>query len=39
MSRSETLFAPAQKPIPGRVNSPVRPFKRVGGTPLFLHHP
>ena len=33
MSRSETLFANAQKHIPGGVNSPVRAFKSVGGTP------
>ncbi|NRH28685.1 glutamate-1-semialdehyde 2,1-aminomutase [Pseudomonas sp. MS19] len=36
MSRSETLFANAQKHIPGGVNSPVRAFKSVGGTPLFF---
>lgn len=38
MSRSETLFAYAQKHIPGGVNSPVRAFKSVGGTPLFFKH-
>ncbi|WP_312600163.1 glutamate-1-semialdehyde 2,1-aminomutase [Pseudomonas luteola] len=38
MSRSETLFADAQKHIPGGVNSPVRAFKSVGGTPLFFKH-
>ncbi|MDM8348082.1 glutamate-1-semialdehyde 2,1-aminomutase [Pseudomonas sp. sp1636] len=38
MSRSETLFASAQKHIPGGVNSPVRAFKSVGGTPLFFKH-
>jgi glutamate-1-semialdehyde 2,1-aminomutase len=38
MSRSETLFAAAQKHIPGGVNSPVRAFKSVGGTPLFFKH-
>ncbi|MFR0693361.1 glutamate-1-semialdehyde 2,1-aminomutase [Enterobacterales bacterium AE_CKDN230030158-1A_HGKHYDSX7] len=38
MSRSETLFANAQKHIPGGVNSPVRAFKSVGGTPLFFKH-
>ncbi|MEH6797771.1 MAG: glutamate-1-semialdehyde 2,1-aminomutase [Halopseudomonas sabulinigri] len=37
-SRSETLFANAQKHIPGGVNSPVRAFKSVGGTPLFFKH-
>ncbi|WP_304640413.1 glutamate-1-semialdehyde 2,1-aminomutase [Pseudomonas sp.] len=38
MSRSEKLFADAQKHIPGGVNSPVRAFKSVGGTPLFFKH-
>ena len=38
MSRSETLFANAQVHIPGGVNSPVRAFKSVGGTPLFFKH-
>ncbi|WP_282341884.1 MULTISPECIES: glutamate-1-semialdehyde 2,1-aminomutase [Pseudomonas] len=38
MSRSETLFANAQKHIPGGVNSPVRAFRSVGGTPLFFKH-
>ena len=38
MSRSEILFANAQKHIPGGVNSPVRAFRSVGGTPLFLKH-
>ncbi|HRE31933.1 MAG TPA: aspartate aminotransferase family protein, partial [Candidatus Berkiella sp.] len=36
MSHSETLFAEAQQYIPGGVNSPVRAFKSVGGTPLFF---
>ncbi|MEE2729476.1 MAG: glutamate-1-semialdehyde 2,1-aminomutase [Pseudomonadota bacterium] len=36
MSRSETLFAAAQTHIPGGVNSPVRAFKGVGGTPIFF---
>ena len=36
MSRSETLFASAQQHIPGGVNSPVRAFRSVGGTPLFI---
>ena len=36
MSRSENLFANAQEHIPGGVNSPVRAFKSVGGTPLFI---
>ncbi|MCQ2028367.1 glutamate-1-semialdehyde 2,1-aminomutase [Stutzerimonas zhaodongensis] len=38
MSRSETLFANAQNRIPGGVNSPVRAFRSVGGTPLFFKH-
>jgi len=33
---SESLFATAQQHIPGGVNSPVRAFKQVGGTPLFM---
>ncbi len=36
MTRSEELFARAQKLIPGGVNSPVRAFRAVGGTPLFF---
>jgi glutamate-1-semialdehyde 2,1-aminomutase len=36
MTQSEELFARAQKVIPGGVNSPVRAFKAVGGTPLFI---
>src|SRR5262245_58838796 len=36
MSQSEELFARAQRRIPGGVNSPVRAFKAVGGTPLFI---
>lgn len=34
--RSSTLFAEAEKVIPGGVNSPVRAFKGVGGTPIFV---
>ena len=34
-SVSEDLFARAQKMIPGGVNSPVRAFRSVGGTPFF----
>ena len=34
--RSSQLFAEAQQYIPGGVNSPVRAFKGVGGTPLFI---
>jgi len=36
MSRSEQLFAAAQKHIPGGVNSPVRAFKSVGGSPIYF---
>jgi glutamate-1-semialdehyde 2,1-aminomutase len=36
MSRSESLFQAAQIHIPGGVNSPVRAFKGVGGTPIFF---
>lgn len=36
MTISEELFARAQKTIPGGVNSPVRAFKAVGGTPRFI---
>ncbi len=36
MSLSETLFQRAQRTIPGGVNSPVRAFKSVGGTPVFI---
>ena len=36
MSLSETLFARAKKVMPGGVNSPVRAFQSVGGTPRFI---
>jgi glutamate-1-semialdehyde 2,1-aminomutase len=36
MTDSERLFERAQKYIPGGVNSPVRAFKAVGGTPVFV---
>ena len=36
MSQNEQLFARAQKTIPGGVNSPVRAFRQVGGTPRFI---
>jgi len=36
MTKSQELFTRAQKTIPGGVNSPVRAFKSVGGTPLFM---
>jgi glutamate-1-semialdehyde 2,1-aminomutase len=35
-SQSEALFARAQQYIPGGVNSPVRAFRAVGGTPRFI---
>jgi len=35
-NRSKKLFEQAQKVIPGGVNSPVRAFKSVGGTPIFI---
>jgi glutamate-1-semialdehyde 2,1-aminomutase len=35
-TRSIELFERAQQSIPGGVNSPVRAFKSVGGTPLFI---
>lgn len=38
MTHSETLFEQAQKYIPGGVNSPVRAFRGVGGTPIFFKH-
>lgn len=36
MSNSTALFQRAQQVIPGGVNSPVRAFKGVGGTPVFI---
>ncbi|MFT6051437.1 MAG: glutamate-1-semialdehyde 2,1-aminomutase [Halioglobus sp.] len=36
MNSSEQLFDRARKTIPGGVNSPVRAFKAVGGTPIFI---
>lgn len=36
ISQSEALFAAAQKLLPGGVNSPVRAFRSVGGTPRFI---
>lgn len=38
ISKSEQLFKAAQEHIPGGVNSPVRAFKGVGGTPVFFDH-
>jgi glutamate-1-semialdehyde 2,1-aminomutase len=36
--RSADLFAEAQRILPGGVNSPVRAFKSVGGSPRFIAH-
>jgi glutamate-1-semialdehyde 2,1-aminomutase len=36
MNRSSELFSRSQLSIPGGVNSPVRAFKSVGGTPVFI---
>lgn len=35
-SKSQSLFEKAQASIPGGVNSPVRAFKSVGGSPVFI---
>ncbi len=37
MTRSEDLFSNARRFIPGGVNSPVRAFGSVGGTPVFIN--
>ena len=34
--KSEQLFEKAKQYFPGGVNSPVRAFRSVGGTPLFI---
>lgn len=36
LKRSQELFLEAQRYLPGGVNSPVRAFKAVGGTPPFI---
>ena len=36
ITKSSELFQRAQKTIPGGVNSPVRAFRSVGGTPIFI---
>jgi glutamate-1-semialdehyde 2,1-aminomutase len=36
--RNDTLFERAKRVIPGGVNSPVRAFRAVGGTPRFVQH-
>ncbi|OKY24828.1 glutamate-1-semialdehyde 2,1-aminomutase [Thalassotalea sp. PP2-459] len=38
MNKSEQLFEHAKQIIPGGVNSPVRAFNGVGGTPCFIEH-
>jgi len=38
MTSSEQLFERAKQTIPGGVNSPVRAFRAVGGTPVFIDH-
>ena len=38
MTQSKKLFQRAASKIPGGVNSPVRAWKAVGGTPLFISH-
>jgi len=38
IARSQNDFAQAQQLLPGGVNSPVRAFKSVGGTPRFFDH-
>jgi glutamate-1-semialdehyde 2,1-aminomutase len=38
MTTNDELFARAQRVIPGGVNSPVRAFRAVGGTPRFISH-
>ncbi|MCW5591480.1 MAG: glutamate-1-semialdehyde 2,1-aminomutase [Burkholderiales bacterium] len=37
LERSQQLFEASQRVIPGGVNSPVRAFRAVGGTPVFFH--
>ncbi len=38
MTEATVLFSDAKKVIPGGVNSPVRSFSGVGGTPVFIDH-
>ncbi len=38
LARSQALFQEAQQLLPGGVNSPVRAFRAVGGTPVFIDH-
>lgn len=36
MTQSEQLFEKSEHFLPGGVNSPVRAFRNVGGTPVFV---
>src|SRR5258706_9600142 len=38
LTRSQAIFGAAQKLIPGGVNSPVRAYRSVGGTPVHVAH-
>ncbi|MCK5190924.1 MAG: aminotransferase class III-fold pyridoxal phosphate-dependent enzyme, partial [Methylococcales bacterium] len=38
MTQANDLFTEAKKVIPGGVNSPVRSFSGVGGTPVYIDH-
>ena len=38
MTRSRELFDRAKRVLPGGVNSPVRAFRAVGGSPFFVAH-
>src|SRR6267142_4188267 len=38
VTRSSELFDRAKRVLPGGVNSPVRAFRAVGGTPFFVAH-
>ena len=38
MTEATILFSDAKQVIPGGVNSPVRSFRGVGGTPVFIDH-
>ncbi len=38
LTRSHVLFTEAQQLMPGGVNSPVRAFRAVGGSPIFIDH-
>jgi glutamate-1-semialdehyde 2,1-aminomutase len=38
LARSQALFQEAQTLLPGGVDSPVRAFRAVGGTPVFIDH-